>query len=181
MSRLGRVGLLTLVALGGCGGGDHDDLRQWMAESTKDLRGGVPKLPQIKPYEPVPYTVEGRVDPFSRTKLEPDSKYKNAGKGGAFQPDFEAREMRNSMLEKYPLESIKLIGIMNMNNHPMAVVSVDDKVKQIKLGEYMGLDFGMVTKITDAQIELRELVQDAAGDWSERTSTLLLQGKEVKK
>jgi type IV pilus assembly protein PilP len=38
-----------------------------------------------------------------------------------------------------------------------------------------------VTKITDQEVVLRELIQDSAGDWSERTSYLYLQGKEESK
>ncbi len=149
-----------------------------MEENTKGLRGGIPKLPEVKPYEAVPYEVEGILDPFKVAKIEPESKYKNAGKGGAFQPDFEARELRNSLLEKYPLESLKMIGYMNVNRQPLAVIQVQDKVKQIKVGEYMGLDFGMVTKITETEVQLRELIEDSAGDWSERKSSLYLQSKE---
>jgi type IV pilus assembly protein PilP len=77
-----------------------------MAENTKDLRGNVPKLPEVKPYEPVPYEQEGQMDPFRPGKIEPESKYRQgSGKGGGLQPDFEARDLRNSLLEKYPLES----------------------------------------------------------------------------
>ncbi|MDP3537911.1 MAG: pilus assembly protein PilP [Azonexus sp.] len=167
------------VALAACSGGEHEDLKQWMAESTKDLRGNVPKLPEVQPYQPVPYEVEGMLDPFKPNKIEPESKYKQAaGKGGAFQPDFEARELRNSMLEKYPIESLKMIGFLNVNTRPMAVIQVDNKVKQVKVGDYIGLDFGMVTQISDKEVVLRELIQDSAGDWSERKSSLYLQSKE---
>lgn len=178
-----RIFLVALcVILGGCSGGDHEELRQWMAENTKDMRGSVPKLPEVLPYQPVPYDVEGMLDPFKPNKIEPESKYKQAaGKGGAFQPDFEARELRNSLLEKYPIESLKMIGYLNVNNRPMAVIQVDDKVKQIKVGDYIGLDFGMVTQISDKEVELRELIQDSAGDWSERKSSLYLQSKEGSK
>ncbi len=170
------------LSLAACAGGDHDDLKQWMAENTKDMRGNVPKLPEVLPYEPVPYDVEAMLDPFKANKIEPESKYKQAaGKGGAFQPDFDAREMRNSLLEKYPIESLKMIGYLNVNNRPMAAIQVDDKVKQIKVGDYIGLDFGMVTRITDKEVELRELIQDSAGDWSERKSSLYLQSKEGSK
>lgn len=176
------VPLALCVLLGACSGGDHEDLKQWMADNSKDLRGNVQKLPEVLPYQPVPYDVEGMLDPFKANKIEPESKYKNAsGKGGAFQPDFEARELRNSLLEKYPLESLKMIGYLNVNNHPMAVVQVEDKVKQVKAGDYIGLDFGMVTKVSDKEIELRELIQDSAGDWSERKSSLLLQSTEGSK
>jgi type IV pilus assembly protein PilP len=173
--------LLVVVLLSGCGTADHEDLRQWMADSAKDMRGNIPKLPEVLPYEPVPYTVEGQIDPFKASKIEPDAKNRFNGKGGAFQPDFEARDLRNSLLEKYPIESLKMIGYMNINHHPIAVVQVEDKVKQVKMGDYLGLDFGMVTKITDKEIELRELIQDSAGDWSERKSSLFLQSKEGSK
>lgn len=178
-----RILLVALcAALGGCSGGDHEDLKQWMADNTKDLRGSVPKLPEVLPYQPVPYEVEGMLDPFKPNKIEPESKYKQAaGKGGAFQPDFEARELRNSLLEKYPVESLKMIGYLNVNKRPMAVIQVEDKVKQVKVGDYIGLDFGMVTQISDKEVELRELIQDSAGDWSERKSSLYLQSKEGSK
>ena len=177
---------LLLIAVCGClsacAGGDHEELKQWMAENTKDMRGNIPKLPDVKPYEPVPYDVEATIDPFKPNKIEPESKYKQvAGKGGAFQPDFEAREVRNSLLEKYPIESLKMIGYMNVNKRPMAVVQIEDKVKQVKVGDYVGLDFGMVTQISDTEVQLRELIQDSAGDWTERKSSLYLQSKEGSK
>lgn len=170
------------VALCACGSGDHEDLRQWMTENTKDLRGSIPKLPEVKPYQPTPYEVEGMLDPFKSGKIEPESKQKSGGaKASGLQPDYEARELRNSLLEKYPTESLKMIGYMNVNNKPLAVIQAEQHVKQVKIGDYVGLDFGMVTQITDKEVTLRELVQDSAGDWSERTSSLLLQGKEGSK
>jgi type IV pilus assembly protein PilP len=173
--------LAFCIALGACSGGEHENLRQWMEENSKDLRPNIPKLPEVKPYQPVPYDTQGLLDPFKSNKIEPESKYKQAGKGSMFQPDYDAREMRNSILEKYPLESLKMIGYLNVNKRPLAVIQVDDKVKQVKVGEYIGLDFGMVTQISDSEVKLRELTQDSAGDWSERESSLFLQGKEGSK
>ena len=177
MKRLILVALCG--ALGACSGGDHDDLKKWMADNTKDMRGRIPKLPEVKPYEPVPYDVDVLLDPFKASKIEPESKNRQgSGKGGAFQPDFEARDLRNSLLEKYPVESLKMIGYLNINRRPIAVIQVENKVKQVKVGDYVGLDFGLVTQVTEKEVLLRELIQDSAGDWSERTSSLYLQGKE---
>ena len=173
--------LALCLTLGACSSSEHENLRQWMDENSKDLRPTIQKLPEVRPYQPVPYDAQGLLDPFKSSKIEPESKYKQAGKGSMFQPDFDAREMRNSILEKYPLESLKMIGSLNVNNRPLAVIQVDDKVKQVKVGEYIGLDFGMVTQISDTEVKLRELIQDSAGDWSERESSLLLQGKEGSK
>lgn len=165
--------------LGACSGEGHDDLKQWMADNASGLRGGVPKLPEVLPYQPVPYDAGGALDPFNPTKIDPDAKNRHgAAKTGALQPDFDAREMRNSLLEKYPVESLKMIGVLNINKRAMAVIQVEDKVKQVKVGDYIGLDFGMVTRVSDTEVELHELIQDAAGDWSERTSMLHLQSKE---
>jgi type IV pilus assembly protein PilP len=174
---------LTLVALcctlSACGGGEHEDLREWITENTREIRSGIPKLPEVQAYQPVPYDVESLLDPFRTNKIEPEAKARQGqGRGSIYQPDFEAREKRASILEKYPLESIKLIGFVNLNKIPMAIVKVEDKTKQVKLGDYIGLDFGMVTKITEQEIVLKELIQDSAGDWSERQSTLLLQERE---
>ncbi|MCL2524731.1 MAG: pilus assembly protein PilP [Betaproteobacteria bacterium] len=167
--------IVALCALlGACSGEEQAELRQWMADNSANLRGNVPPIPEVTPYEPVPYDVDGSVDPFKPEKLEPVSKQKATGEG----PDFDARELRNSLLEKYPLESLKMIGYMNVNNQPLAVIQVDDKIKQIRAGDYLGLDFGMVTRITDKEIQLRELIQDSAGDWGERESSLYLQSKE---
>jgi type IV pilus assembly protein PilP len=170
--------LFTLcLGLAACSG-DHEDLRQWMRENSKDLRPQINKLPELKPFEPVPYDAQGLIDPFKSAKIEPASRENSTGKGG---PDLEARELRNSILEKYPLESLKMIGFLNINKRPMAAIQVEDKIKQVKVGEYLGLDFGMVTQITDSEVKLRELIQDASGDWSERESSLYLQGKEGSK
>ena len=65
-----------------------------------------------------------------------------------------------------------------MNNRPIAVIKYEDNVRQVKVGDYLGLDFGMVTEIGENELKLRELIQDSAGDWSERQSSLYLQTTE---
>ena len=177
MKRLTLIVSLGLL-LTACTEGDQQELRSWMDENSRDLRGRVQPLPEVKPYEPVPYLMEASIDPFKAGKIEPASKSRKSGPGGAFQPDFEARELRNNVLEKYPLESLKMIGRMVINNRPIAVIQYEDKVKQVKVGDYIGLDFGVVTEIGETDLKLRELIQDSAGDWSERQSSLYLQSKE---
>jgi len=61
-----------------------------------------------------------------------------------------------------------------------AIVQVDGTLHQIKIGNYMGQNFGVVVDVSESEITLRELIQDSAGDWVERTSTLLLQEKGAK-
>ncbi|HRE17371.1 MAG TPA: pilus assembly protein PilP [Rhodocyclaceae bacterium] len=153
-------------------------MRQWMRENTKDLRGGIPKLPPVIPYVPVAYDADASLDPFSAAKIGADDKARGSGKAGGLQPNFEARELRNSLLEKFPLESMKMIGYLQVKGQPMALIQVDQQVRQVKVGEYMGQDFGIVVQISERETVLKELMQDSAGEWAERTSVMQLQSKE---
>ena len=56
--------LAGVVLLTGCGGEEQGELRQELAAMTKDLRGKVDPLPQVRSYEPVPYKGESMLDPF---------------------------------------------------------------------------------------------------------------------
>lgn len=169
------LAVLSVVSLlTACSGGEQDELRQWMKEETKDFRGKIPPLPQVKPYEPVAYDAAGLVDPFRPSRMAVDRKQQT---GGGLQPDM---NRPREPLENYPLESIKFVGSMTKNRQTYAIVSVDGALHQIRTGNYLGQNFGVVTKITESELNLRELVQDPSGDWVERSSALLLQAKEGK-
>lgn len=164
------------VLLTACAGGDdHEELRQWMNDAAKDVKGKIPPLPQVKPYEPVSYDVGGLLDPFKPAKIAVEQR---KGGGSGLQPDM---NRPREPLEAYPLESLKYVGVMTRKNTSYAIILVDGALYQVRAGNYMGQNFGVVSKVTESQLSLKELVQDAAGDWIERESTLLLQGQEGKK
>lgn len=174
MIRFGAAPLLlaALLAVAGCAN-DHEDLKAWMAENSQNLKGRIPPLPAVKPYEPAQYDPASLPDPFRVAKLEPEGR--KGGGPSKFAPDFEAREARNNELERYPLESLRLIGYLKIGKTPYGVVQADQKIKQVKIGDYIGQDFGIVTDIKERELAVRELVQDSAGDWVKRTNTLMLQ------
>lgn len=164
---------LVLIALVGCSGGDQDELREWMRQETKDLRGRIPPLPQVKPYEPIPYDAAGLIEPFRASKLDVDRRQQ----GGGLQPDLNRPK---EPLESFPLESIKYVGVMTRGRISYAIVTVDGALFRVRTGSYMGQNFGVITNVSETEISLRELVQDASSDWIERPSTLQLQTKEGK-
>jgi len=161
--------VLTLL-LAACGGGEYQDLKEELKKLTADMRGKVPPLPVVKPYEPVPYKAFDLPDPFGSAKIELVTKA--ASTGGGLKPDLNRPK---EPLEAYPVESIKVVGVLQKGKEMYALVRADASVYRVKAGNYLGQNFGLITGITDAQIQLRELVQDASGDWSERVSTLQLQ------
>lgn len=169
--------LLTLCVLAGltaCGSDVHQDLKQWMTDSTKDLKGRVPPLPEIKPFPVVSYEAGEKLDPFRPMNIETEKK---SGGGGA-KPNFDRRK---EPLEAFPLESLKMIGLLQKGKIRHAIIRAGAQVYQVSVGNYIGQNFGTITEINDNEVKLKELVQDSAGDWVERTSTLQLQEQEMKK
>jgi type IV pilus assembly protein PilP len=158
------LGVAVLVVA--CGGESHQDLRAWMQEQGKGVKGKLDPLPQVKPYEPFAYNAFDLPDPFKPRKIEP---MKGASK---LAPDLSRRK---EPLEAFPLESLQMVGTLQRGKTTYALVRTTEKdVYQIKVGNYMGQNFGVVVDINDGEIRLKELVQDGAGDWTERTSTIQL-------
>jgi type IV pilus assembly protein PilP len=170
-----RAALIPLVVatvfLAGCAGEEQQELRAELNAITKDMRGRVDPLPVVKPYEPVPYTVFDQPDPFGPTKIVLATE-KDKTKNSGLQPDLDRAK---EPLEAYPLESLKMVGTLAKQKQTFAVVKADVGLYRVRPGNYLGQNFGVITKITDSEITLRELIQDSGGDWAERTSTLLLQ------
>ena len=178
MKRAAFVAVASAALLAGCGAASHQDLVDWMAEQGKGVRGHLDPVPQIKPYEPFAYNDFDLPDPFKPRKIEP-AKSDNANK---LAPDLNRRK---EPLEAYPLESLSMVGTLSKGKTLYALVKTPERdLYQVRQGMHMGQDYGVIVAISDTDIKLKELVQDGAGDWSERSSTLnLLQAdqKERKK
>ena len=158
------VGFAAFVA--GCGGESHQDLRAWMQEQGKGAKGKLDPLPQVKPYEPFTYNAFDLPDPFKPRKIEPVKGSSNLA------PDLTRRK---EPLEAYPLESLQMVGTLQRGKSTYALVRTTEKdIYQVKVGNYIGQNFGVIVGISDNEIRLKELVQDGTGDWTERSSTLQL-------
>jgi type IV pilus assembly protein PilP len=174
MNRAAALCLLGSLALGACGVGGHADLDNWMKEQGKTAKGKLEPLPQIKPYDPFTYNAFDLPDPFKPRKIEP-----TRSKGKGLEPDLTRRK---EPLEAFPLEALTMVGTLARNKSTYALVRTPDKdVFQVKAGNYMGQNFGVITEIGDNELKLKELLQDGAGDWTERSSSLQLQSDQQKK
>ncbi len=170
--------IVTVLLLAACGGDEHQDLKEELKNITKDLRGRIPPLPVVKPYEPVPYQAFELPDPFGATKIELATGGPAKNKGGANAPNINRPK---EPLEAYPLESLKMVGTISQSGVNYALVRADNSVYRVKVGNYLGQNFGIITGITDSQVNLKELVQDASGDWTERKIALQMAEAEAAK
>jgi type IV pilus assembly protein PilP len=164
---LAVAGIALLVS---CGGEEQSELKQELAGLTKDLRGRVEPLPKVKTYEPVPYKGESMVDPFVPGRIVVTQAA--AGGGGGVQPDINRPK---EPLEAFPLEAIQMVGTLSQNKEMFALVKAGANLFRVKKGNYMGLNFGVITGIEESQISLKEVVQDSGGDWVERSTSLQMQ------
>lgn len=158
-------------ALTGCGE-EQQELSQWMEQQKREVKPNVQPISPPKKFVPQPYIALNGVEPFSAQKLTV------ALKQEAKQPNsLLAAEInrRKEPLEAYPLDSMRMVGSVTKTGRPYALLKVDNLLYQVKPGDYLGQNYGKITKISETDVSLREIVQDAAGEWIERVSTLQLQ------
>ncbi|WP_375138456.1 pilus assembly protein PilP [Rubrivivax albus] len=159
------------VLLAGCSA-NEDELRGWMDQQRREVKPNVTPLAAPKAFVPESYTGVADVDPFSTQKLSV------AIKQEARQPNsLLASELnrRKEPLESYPLDSMSMVGSVSRDGRPFALLRVASLLYQVKVGDYLGQNYGRVTRIDETGVTLREIVQDAAGEWIERSASLQLQ------
>ena len=166
---------LMVLALAGCSSSSEEELRQWMAEQKIQTKPKVAPISEPKQFKPESYTQVTAIDPFSNQKLTQALKRDSAQSivsGALIAPELARRK---EALEGFPLDSMVLVGSLIKAGQPVALVKVDNLLYQVRPGNYLGQNYGRVTKIIETEVSLREIVQDAAGEWIERTATLQLQ------
>ena len=174
-----RYGLLVGIGivLTGCASSGDEELQVWMTEQRNAARPKVVPLEEPKRFTPQTYTQRGAIDPFDPQKLTRALK-KDATQVSAnaalIAPELNRRK---EQLEAYPLDTMAMVGSMQRAGQPVALVRVDNLLYQVKSGNYLGQNYGRVMKVTETEVVLREIVQDATGDWIERIATLQLQEK----
>lgn len=160
----------ALLALTGCGERHLDEVKKFVKDSDNLPRGSIKPLPEVKPYEAVTYNAFDLVDPFTPRKIGPP---KGAQAGGGLQPDFNRRK---EPLEAFPLENLKMVGVLQQNRVSHALIKApDNNVFRVRAGNYMGQNFGRIVSVTESSVLLKEIVQDSSGSWEEKDQTLLLQ------
>lgn len=159
--------MVLAVVLAACSSGQHDDLVQFVQDAGQGMRGKVEPLPEVKPYEPFPYEAYDLPEPFKPRKL----KSATTG-GGGLQPDLNRRK---EALEGYELEKLKMVGTIQQKEMMYALIKAPDGgLHRVKVGNYMGVNYGIITDITELEVKLAEIVEDSAGEWSERTNSMTL-------
>ena len=134
-------------------------------------------MPAPTKFTPQTYGQEASIEPFSNQKLT--QALKRDSSQATANAELIAPELsrRKEPLEATPLDAVAMVGSLTKAGRPVALVRVDNLIYQVRVGNHLGQNYGRITAVTEANVVLREIVQDAAGEWTERPATLqLLEG-----
>lgn len=170
-----HVIVLAGLVLSACTSSGEDELRDWMVEQRANTKPSVTPLTEPKKFVPESYDQEGMLEPFNPLKLTQALRRDStqiAANAALIEPEMKRRK---EPLEAYPLDAIAMVGSLNKSGIPTALVKVDNLIYQVRAGNYLGQNYGKILKINETSVQLREIVQDGTGDWTERAASLELQ------
>jgi len=171
--KLIAVAVALPLCLAGCGE-EQGELSQWIEQQKREVKPNVLPLSKPKKFNPQAYASLAGVEPFSNQKLTVALKQEARQPNSLLAVEINRRK---EPLEAYPLDSMSMVGSVVKGGRTYALLRVDNLLYQVKLGDYLGQNYGKIAKISETDVSLREIVQDAAGEWIERTSALQLQEK----
>lgn len=167
--------LACVAVLTGCIASGEDEVRQWISEERAQAKPRITPITEPKQFKPEAYAADAQLEPFNPLKLTQALRRDSsqlASNAALIAPEMARRK---EPLEAYPLDTIKMVGSLQKKGQPAALVTADKLLYQVIVGQYLGQSYGRITSINETAIQLREIVQDATGDWTERTTSLELQ------
>jgi type IV pilus assembly protein PilP len=129
-------------------------------------------LTEPKVFVPAAYEGDALTDPFNQSKLLVALAKMKANTDNGLRPNF---DRNREALEAYPLDQMEMRGYTEKNKTITALIMVGKSMYQVRIGNYIGQNFGKIIGISETQVEIEEIVQDAAGEWTKRKATLELQ------
>ncbi len=170
-----KLASLVVAVLGmtACSGGSTEDLRAYVESVKARPAGSVEPLRDPVEYETYEYQSDSRRDPFkpsfTQNKMAPTTK--GSGIGG---PDL---DRERNQLESFPIDTLRYIGNLQRGAVSWGLIKTPDgEIVRVRLGDYMGQDYGRVTLVDSEKIELLELIPDGMGGWEQRAVSLVLNG-----
>lgn len=175
MTRPSAIAVRSLVCvflfslLAGCMSGT-DEVQKWVQQEKAKKGASLDPPPAIKTFETFEYTLSAPDDrdPFDLPTKEESEQVVNAGP----RPD---QNRTREPLESFPLDGMKMVGTLGAANAPEGLLKDPEGViRRVHVGNYIGQNYGRITAINEALIELVELVPNQTGGWVERQTSISL-------
>lgn len=157
---------VTLLA---CSGENVSDLETYVQEVKARKKGKVKPLPPVQTFGTYEYVSNELRDPF-RPKMK-----KPIDGGTASRPNNARPKCKppRDVLENFPLDTLKMVGTLEQKKQRWALIkSTDGTLYRTKKGKCIGQNNGKISRVTESEIELHEIVPDGLGGWIERKTIL---------
>lgn len=161
--------LMVLAGISGCASQDMTDLRGFVEEVKQRPPGRIEPLPEIKEVETHTYSSSELRNPFAPEQSQETQAAVAQGTG--LMPDFNRRKEE---LESFPLDSLRMVGTVDQEGFWGLIRTNDGTIHRVKTGNYMGLNYGKIERVSEEKIELTEIIQDGQGGYIERQATVAL-------
>lgn len=163
--------LCVAVLASGCSS-RSDELVEWFEQQRREVKPSIEPLTAPKKFNPQPYQGAQSPEPFGAQKMAVALRQETRQPSSLLASEM---QRRREPLEAFPLDGMSMVGSLDQRGRRFGLLKVDSLLYQVKVGDYIGQNYGRIVKIDETQIVLREIVQDAAGEWIERPATLQLQ------
>jgi len=153
------------LSLAGCGGGNTQDLQQWVAHIKARPGSKIPPVPKPTPYKAFKYNAGALRSPFVAAAAPQNN----------VRPNFHRKKQ---YLEQFPLDSLKFVGEVAMGGTTYALIEdPNGMVHRVSRGDYMGQNNGRIRAVLPDSIKLEEIVPNGNGGWQRRPTSLALEQK----
>ena len=154
---------LVCIALSSCSG-DNSDLIKYINDIKARPAKAIEPIPQFTPLAVFIFPDNGdRRSPFKPTEAQ-----KNLD---LYAPD---QKRKKQPLEAYPLDALKFVGILEQGSDVWGLIEQPDKkITRVRVGDYMGQNYGRIIVIKQNLIKLEETTKDS-GMWKKQITTINL-------
>ena len=162
----------AVTGLIGCSSDPTTDLAAYVEQVKNQQRSNIEPLPEFKPYESFTYAAVDLRDPFTVPAFTHQQAAVATNKpiSSGIKPDF---ERPTEPLEEFPLDSLRMVGTMEQSQENWALINdTDGTIHRVQPGNYAGQNHGKITRITEFEVELTEIVPDGIGGWIERQASI---------
>ena len=178
MSNIGNVSigswiiLITLsILLTGCGR-EMRDLEDYVEEVKSREPPGIDPIPEVKPYQSFKYQANNARNPFDASIFQAKIVQNIRKSNSTISPD---PNRTPEFLENFPLDTLRMVGTLEQSGTLWALIQTPEKtIQRISIGSYLGQNNGKVLKVSDAGIQLEEIIPDGFGGWRKRDGSIAL-------
>lgn len=166
MSRKQRIGCICSLSLllAACSG-NNDDLVRYINEVKHRKTRDIEPIPSFAPLPTFKFPDNGnRRNPFKpMTEKKPEMDVNAPDQNRSKEP-----------LEAYPLDALKFVGTLRQGNEIWALIKLPSSdITHVRIGNYMGQNYGRIVSIKNNSIQLMETTQ-TSGKWEKHKTTIEL-------